>query len=158
MGERYPNQQLSLDASGIDATLLDPSQASILASLLGPSTAPEPRTASESLVDSACRRIAAIAQSLEFKIDRFADGVHRLEQYRLGAERVADRVLESGARRLEERERERARKTEEPTSGATGIRGATGRVDAIDVLRALSRVAHGTDNGNGQESTAGTRG
>lgn len=82
------------DASSIDAALLDPSQASILEAL----------RASESLPSTIAHRLQNITADLEPQIDAFADGVHRIAQYRLAAERVADRILSTAAERLAMRE------------------------------------------------------
>ncbi|GAB7350417.1 hypothetical protein MBLNU459_g1030t1 [Dothideomycetes sp. NU459] len=130
---------VSLDPSDIDTTILDPSQAEILRSLLAPSP-PEARGGDDShgqaqapsstmpdTAGDARDRIGAIAKTLEFKLDRFADSTHRLEQYRLMAERVADRVLGSGAQKLEERDRKLRERT-----GGSG--------DVMDTLRGLGRV------------------
>lgn len=73
-------------------------------------------------------RLKHITTSLEPTIDLFADGVHRIAQYRLAAERVADRILGVAAERLEKREQDI-----KEGSGTEDI--GTG-----DVLRALSGV------------------
>lgn len=77
-------------------------------------------------------RIASIAQTLEFKIDQFVDSTHRLEQYRQTAERVADRVLSTGAQKLEEKEQKLRER-----SGGKG--------DIMDTLRGLGRVLNDKD-------------
>ncbi|KAI9812533.1 MAG: hypothetical protein M1832_000383 [Thelocarpon impressellum] len=80
----------------IDRSLLDPEQAAILSSLeSAPSITTETR-----------ERLKTIAAGLEFKVDRFADGVHRLGQYQATAERIAERVLALSAQRLQRREEE----------------------------------------------------
>lgn len=146
--ERYPTASINLDPSAIDASLLDPSQSDILNTLLSNLStkseddnhtpqAPQPLTSIDT-VTAAQQRISSIAQSLEFKIDQFADSTHRMEQYRQTAERVADRILASGAQRLEERDR----KLRERSNGANG-----GNLDAIDTLRSLGRVMHGKGKG-----------
>jgi len=109
----------------IDASLLDPSQADILASLQRARAGqqkPSPSSPSQSTTESASPPASAftftfttptalhthltnLTQSLEPKVDLFADGVHKIEQYRSTAERAADRVLGTAARRLEERDR-----------------------------------------------------
>lgn len=80
----------------VDADLLDPEQAEILASLTSETSNTHSQTA---------ERIKSITSGLEFKIDRFADGVHKLEVYRETAGKVADRVLALSAQRLGERKR-----------------------------------------------------
>ena len=128
---RADQQSVNLDPATIDATVLDPAQVEILHALLAPeqtesSGAPQTRI---DIVTSTQSQLGALSDSLEFKVDLLADNVHRLEQYRQGAERIADRILAAGAERLEERDQER--------KAATG----SGQVDSIDVLRALSRAA-----------------
>ncbi|KAK8215292.1 hypothetical protein M8818_001913 [Zalaria obscura] len=113
----------SLDPSSLDASLLDPSQSEILQSLLSVSG---PHPTSSDLVSETKERLANVTESLEFKIDQFADGMHRLEQYTQVADRVADQVLAAASQKLEERDRER--------------RERSGNVDSIDVLRGLSRA------------------
>jgi len=76
----------------------------------------------------ASERLKAVQNGLEFKVDQFADGVHKLEQYQQAAGRVADKVLALSAVRLEERER---REKE-----AVGTRD----VPMQEVLRSLSRI------------------
>lgn len=76
--------------------------------------------------------MAALSLALEPSIDVFADGIHKIEQYRQTAERVADRVLGTASRRLEERER-----TARERVGAQGI-------GVGDVLRGLAGVLGGS--------------
>ena len=136
--------------SAIDANLLDdPEQAAILA-LLNPTsnnTALLPRSTKRGTPADALRpqtqhdevqqRLRSLAQNLEPSIDIFADGVHRLAQYRLTAERVADKVLADGASVLETRDR----KVKE-ASGTAGVSG-------LDALRALG-VALSRTGGSGR--------
>lgn len=127
--------RISLDPSDIDPSLLDPSQAEILRALLDPAqtesiSQPHPPPSSSTPFDTvanARERISSIAQSLEFKIDQFADSTHRLEQYRQTADRVADRVLATGAQKLEEKDQKLRER-----SGGNG--------DIVDTLRGLGRV------------------
>lgn len=72
--------------------------------------------------------LSKLSQSLEPNIDLFADGVHKIEQYRNTAERVADRVLSTAAKRLEDRDREVKER-----AGADGI-------GIGDLLRGLAGV------------------
>src|SRR5262245_39911667 len=97
--------------SQIDASLIDPSQASILSSL----QVSQPHPSEQALPSSAFTftttaalqsHLTKLSQSLEPNIDLFADGVHKIEQYRNTAERAADRVLGTAATRLEERDKE----------------------------------------------------
>lgn len=72
--------------------------------------------------------LTRLSDSLEPSIDLFADGVHKIEQYRNTAERVADRVLGTASKRLEERDREGRKQV-----GGEGI-------GVGDVLRGLAGV------------------
>ncbi|KAF9629419.1 Mtw1 kinetochore complex DSN1 [Lasiodiplodia theobromae] len=110
-------------APDIDPTLLDdPEQARILASLNSlsleslssnsaeatsteaqPTSTIRPPSISRSELVS---RLQAITASLEPQIDLFADGLHKVSQYRDTAERVATHILGSAAERIDERDRE----------------------------------------------------
>jgi kinetochore protein Mis13/DSN1 len=123
---------LDISPQSINPSLLDPSQADHLQTLLSnislnPS---DPPTQQSSTLETTKTRIGTIASTLEFKIDKLANGAHKLEQYRAGAQRLADRVLAVGAEKLEERDRG----VREKSSGGSG------QVDALDRLRGLSRV------------------
>jgi kinetochore protein Mis13/DSN1 len=122
---------LDISPQSINPSLLDPSQADHLQTLLSNiSLNPSDPPTQSSTLETTKTRIGTIASTLEFKIDKLADGAHKLEQYRAGAQRLADRVLAVGAEKLEERD--------------TGVRekssGGSGQVDALDRLRGLSRV------------------
>ncbi|KAF2997191.1 hypothetical protein E8E13_006311 [Curvularia kusanoi] len=117
----------------IDTSLLDPAQAAILSQLQLPPTITDeqspPSSAFTFTTPTALQsHLNKLSQSLEPNIDLFADGVHKIEQYRSTAERVADRVLGTAARRLEERDRETKER-----AGADGI-------GVGDVLRGLAGV------------------
>jgi kinetochore protein Mis13/DSN1 len=119
--------------SDIDTSLLDPSQAAILAALQFPldssSDAQPPSSAFTFTTPSALQtHIINLSQSLEPNIDVFADGVHKIEQYRNTAERVASKILGTAAQRLEQRDREGKEKV-----GSEGI-------GVGDVLRSLAGV------------------
>jgi len=106
--------------SAIDPALLDPEGASILASLTSnPST---------SLISSTAARAQALVSGLEFHVDQFADGIHKLEQARQTMEEVATKVLALSALRLEERER-----VETQAEGTRDL-------PIQEVLRSLSRI------------------
>ncbi|KAA8618514.1 Kinetochore protein Mis13 [Pyrenophora tritici-repentis] len=115
--------------SAIDASLLDPSQAAIL-SALQQEPQPPSSTFNFSFTSPASLQshLDSLANSLEPHIDVFADGLHKIEQYRNTAERVADRVLATAARRLEERDREAKERV-----GTVGV-------GVGDVLRGLAGV------------------
>lgn len=118
----------------IDTSLLDPSQASILAALQLPqpsesSDAQPPSSSFTFTTPSALQtRISELSSSLEPNVDIFADGVHKIEQYRNTAERVASKILGTAAQRLEQRDREGKEKV-----GSEGI-------GVGDVLRSLAGV------------------
>lgn len=113
----------------IDVSLLDPSQASIYAALTeGSSTS----------ADALSQQLATLTSKIEPAIDLFADGVHKLSQYRVAAERVADRVLSSAANGLERRNRDvQAQAAAERGVDRGGVR------DVKPVLEALAGVLNG---------------
>ncbi|KAK5628920.1 hypothetical protein RRF57_004635 [Xylaria bambusicola] len=113
-----------------DASLLDPDEAQILASLTGPSG-----TSIKSLIPTTQSRLRDIQKSLEFNIDRLADSVHKIEQRMVTAGRQADRVLSLTATRLKERE-EREK-----------TRAGTKDMPIMEVLRGLSKIL--PDGGGG---------
>lgn len=87
-----------------DPSLLDPEEAKMLSSLT------DKATSSDSLRKQTQSRLLTVQSSLEFCLDRLADGVHKLEQRVATAGREADRVLSLSAARLKERE-ERERRS-----------------------------------------------
>ncbi|KAI1308528.1 Mis12-Mtw1 protein family-domain-containing protein [Xylaria venustula] len=113
-----------------DASLLDPDEAQILATLGGPSA-----TAMKSLLPPTQSRLRDIQNSLEFKIDRLADSVHKIEQRMVTASRQADKVLGLTATRLKQRE-EREK-----------TRAGTKDMPIMEVLRGLSKIL--PDGGGG---------
>lgn len=125
---------LDISPQSINPSLLDPSQADHLQALLSSislNNPSDPSTAQPSTTLEATKsRVGTIASSLEFKIDKLADGAHKLEQYTAQAQKLADRVLSVGAEKLEERDRG----VREKSSNGSG------QVDALDRLRGLSRV------------------
>ncbi|KZM26518.1 cell division [Ascochyta rabiei] len=130
-----PSSDESAAALGdIDTSVLDPAQVAILSKLQLPSTQTEEQPTSTAFTftfttPSALQsHLSKLSQSLEPNIDIFADGVHKIEQYRNAAERVADRVLGTAAKRLEDRDREVKER-----AGADGI-------GVGDVLRGLAGV------------------
>lgn len=126
--------------SEIDSTLLDPEQAAIISALQIPHQQPTPPDTQEAgqrppsstftftSPGALQTHLNKLSQSLEPSIDLFADGVHKIEQYRNTAERVADRVLGTASKRLEERDREVKERV-----GAGGI-------GVGDILRGLAGV------------------
>ena len=116
-----------LDPASIDSSLLSPSQASILTTLLQPAAdAPTPSDPAAHLQS----RLDTASSGLRFKIDLYHDSLHRLERFVTTAGRVADDVLARGASRLEERDAQRR------------DRAAGGQPDVKerDVLRALGKA------------------
>ena len=114
--ERCPSKAMS----EIDAALLDPTQTSILTTLQS-TNKPDSDTGTSDVT----ARLQKIVLNLEPQIDLFADGIHRISQYRIAAERVADRILGATAAQLETRDRD-----------ARAVSGTAG-VGARDVLSAL---------------------
>ncbi|KAF1957769.1 hypothetical protein CC80DRAFT_469728 [Byssothecium circinans] len=121
----------------IDTSFLDPSQAAILSSLAVPPQPTDPSTSSVPSSDFSFTfttpaalqtHLDKLSQSLEPNIDLFADGLHKIEQYRNAAERAADRVLGTASKRLDERDKEGKEKV-----GSEGI-------GVGDVLRGLAGV------------------
>ncbi|KAI0812098.1 Mis12-Mtw1 protein family-domain-containing protein [Xylaria sp. FL0064] len=106
-----------------DPSLLDPEEAQILTALGGPSA-----SAIKSLIPPTQSRLQEIQKSLEFKIDRLADSVHKVEQRMVTAGRQADKVLGLTATRLKERE-EREK-----------TRAGTKDMPIMEVLRGLSKI------------------
>jgi kinetochore protein Mis13/DSN1 len=104
--------------STLDPSLLDPEGAAILASLA------DSKTHSAQIE----KRLKTIQTNIEFQVDQFADGVHKLEQTRLTVEGVANRVLCLSAMRLEERDRREKEKV------------GTRDLPIQEVLRTLSRI------------------
>lgn len=122
-------ESADLSASQIDSSLLDPEQAAILATVAS-STA-------IGLRSEISHRLKSIQSDLEFKVDHFADGVHKLEQYQNTAGRVANKIQAIGAVRLEERDRDE--------KAAAGTRD----LPMQEVLRSLSRILPESSSGRG---------
>jgi kinetochore protein Mis13/DSN1 len=111
--------------SEIDTSLLDPEQAAILATLQA-----QPQSSAFTYLSPALLgdHLSKLSSNLESHVDLLADGLHKIEQYRNTAERIADRVLGTASKRLEDRERESKEQV-----GSEGI-------GARDLLRGLSGV------------------
>jgi len=118
----------STEPSTIDVNLLDPDQAAILSVLRESNVSNAPDGQPADLIPSLEARIQNVTSSLEPQIDIFADGIHKVAQYRLAAERVADKILASSADALERRDREAKEKA------------GTADVSLGDVLGSLGRV------------------
>ncbi|KAH9212187.1 Mis12-Mtw1 protein family-domain-containing protein [Leptodontidium sp. 2 PMI_412] len=115
-----PDDAPEIDPSHIDTSFLTPEQATILAEVTSTSALEIRKQASE--------RIQSLHSDLEFKVDQFADGVHKIEQYQQTVGRVADKILALSAVRLDERDR---REKEEIGTRDLPIQ---------EVLRSLSRI------------------
>ncbi|KAL2196471.1 Mis12-Mtw1 protein family-domain-containing protein [Corynascus similis CBS 632.67] len=113
-----------------DPSLLSSSEASILSALTTTSgdTAAGSTAAFSSFRRQARSRLQNAQAALDFRVDRLADGAHKLGARVAVAGREADAVLALGAARLRERE-ERERR-------AVG----TARVSVMEVLRSLGRI------------------
>jgi len=118
----------SSDPSSIDVNLLDPDQAAILCALRTSDVAGSSDEQRADLVPALEARLQKITSTLEPQVDLFADGIHKVTQYRLAAERVADKILASSAEALERRDREAREKA------------GTADVSLGDVLGSLGRV------------------
>lgn len=125
----------------IDPSLLDPSQTAILTALQPqppdtstfsdePTTSPAPLSSTSTFTSSTSlqSRLTHLSASLEPTVDIFADGVHKISQYRLTAERVADRILSSAAERLEQRDRDARERTGTEGVGVGDVLGALGHM------------------------------
>ncbi|KAF2453618.1 Mis12-Mtw1 protein family-domain-containing protein [Lineolata rhizophorae] len=133
-----PGEDSERKITQIDASLLDdPAQVEILSSLAeslsfaqAPSLSQAPPSGTSSLIPQYVAeiqsRVRHVTSTLEPTVDIFADGIHKLSQYRLAADRVADRILGSAVQQLEERDR------------AAKERAGTEGIGTKEVLRALS--------------------
>lgn len=108
----------------IDPEMLSENDAKILQSL---------RISAQLSIDLSSR-VDKLITNLEPSIDIFADGVHKINQYRIGADQVAGQVLSVCAHKLAEREKEGRRKA----LGLDEDR-SPGR-DLSSVLRGLSKA------------------
>jgi kinetochore protein Mis13/DSN1 len=122
---KTPKSEAVSGLEDIDVSALDPSQVAIFEELR-----PEIESAAKSRaekeaqatgLESVAARMQAVNSSLEPQIDLLADGIHKIGQYRLAAERVADAVLGTTARKLEIREREAQRATATPAVGVKEV-------------------------------------
>jgi kinetochore protein Mis13/DSN1 len=118
---------VGLSPSQIDSSYLDPEQAAILATVA--------KSSALDLRSDVSDRLKSIQAGLEFKIDHFADSVHKLEQYQETADRVADKIQAIGAIRLEDRDRK-----EKETVGTRDL-------PMQEVLRSLSRILPDSTSG-----------
>jgi len=110
--------------SNIDLEALSDSDAAILKSL----------KSTPSLSADITSRVNKVTSDIGPAIDAFADGVHKINQYRIGADGIASQVLSLCAEKLADRERAGRRK-------ALGVEKdrSPGR-DLSSVLRGLSKA------------------
>ncbi|OAL27234.1 hypothetical protein AYO20_09832 [Fonsecaea nubica] len=112
-------------ADQLARTLLDEADATALDSI-APQVSPT--------TDQISRRLGDILESMGPTVDKFADGIHRIAQYRTAADGVAGRALAMCAEKLTRREKEGTKK-------ALGVRmGTSPPRDLGGVLRSLSRA------------------
>ncbi|RDI88200.1 hypothetical protein Vi05172_g2136 [Venturia inaequalis] len=147
LSTKSPPKSQPSEPAKIDPELLDPAQAAILTTLQTSSTLTPNATTSiptkssqnethptpSDLHPTLSSRINTIVDTLEPRIDLFADGIHKISQYRLAAERVADRLLSTTAEKLESRDR-----MAKEASGTAGV-------GAKDVLSALGGALSGSN-------------
>ncbi|KAH8599178.1 Mis12-Mtw1 protein family-domain-containing protein [Bisporella sp. PMI_857] len=124
----FQDASSGISPSQIDSSLLDPEQAAILAIIT--------TSSAQDLRDNASERLRDIQSSLEFNVDQFSDGVHKVEQYQETIGRVADKILALSAVRLDERDRKEKEET------------GTRDLPMQEVLRSLSRIL--PDSGRGR--------
>lgn len=110
--------------TGMDEEMLSESDANVLQSL---------RTNTQLPVELGSR-VDKLITNLEPSIDIFADGIHKINQYRLGADQVASQVLSICAHKLAEREKEGRRKALGLNEDRSPAR------DLSSVLRGLSKA------------------
>lgn len=111
-------------AEEIDTSLLSDEDAAILKLL----------NSSVDLSTLIPQRISTITSALEPAIDTFADGVHKIAQYRNAADDLASRVLAICADKISEREREGRKKALHSIDDRSPGR------DLSNVLRGLSKA------------------
>ncbi len=107
----------------MDKALLNESEGSMLTSLMSNTNTSE----------DVSQRLNSIQSALGPSIDSFADGIHKVAQYRNAADNVAGNVLAVCSRKLSEREMEGRRKALQDESRSP-------RRDLNSVLRGLSRA------------------
>lgn len=110
------------DPSILDTALLDDEEQAILATINTSSSTQLRETTKESL--------QTIRKDLEFQVDQFADGVHKLSQARTVMDKAAEKVMSLSAIRMAERET-----IEKEQLG-------TKDMPIQEVLRALSRIGN----------------
>ena len=125
----FTDDSTDISPSHINSSLLDPEQAAILATVA--------KSSALDLRNEVSDCLKSIRIGIEFKVDHFADSVHKLEQYQETAGRVADKIQAIGAVRLEERDRKEKE--------AVGTRD----LPIKEVLRSLSRILPESTSGSG---------
>ena len=90
-------------------------------------------TSHANTTDDVSQRLNSLQTALGPSIDTFADGIHKVAQYRAAADNVAGTVLSVCSRKMSERELEGRRKALQDENRSP-------RRDLNSVLRGLSRV------------------
>ncbi|KAG8169087.1 hypothetical protein KVR01_001836 [Diaporthe batatas] len=119
----YPPEDGGFEKAPLpDTTLLDAGEVTMLESLTGPSSS------FAHLKSTTRSRLQTIQSGVEYKVDRLADSVHKMDLRVVTAGRQADKVLALSSERLKERE--------EKERQAAG----TKALPTMEVLRSLSRI------------------
>lgn len=79
--------------------------------------------------EDAQSRLGTATKALEFRVDSFADGIHKLDKLRESGDTTTDRILSQAAAMLQQRD--------EAASSSAG----TEKVGIGDLLRSLSRAS-----------------
>lgn len=82
----------------------------------------------QGVIETSRTRVKAATQSLEFRIDSLADGVHKVEKLKESGDLVVEQILQQASSLLQQRD--------EAASTSAG----TGKVGIGDLLRSLSRA------------------
>lgn len=121
----YPPNTDPKEAPLPDPTLLDTDEVKMLESLTNSSSS------FAHLKSSTRARLQIIQSSVEFKVDRLADSIHKMDLRVATAGKQADKVLALSSARLKERE--------EREKEAAG----TKELPVMEVLRSLGRILPG---------------
>jgi kinetochore protein Mis13/DSN1 len=116
-------EAVTQSVANLDRSLLNEAEQGLLDSL----------TSGDQIQSDTSKRLHAIQASLGPTIDTFADGIHKIAQYRNSADNVASSILRVCATKLDEREREGRRQ-------ALDSEDRSPRRDLDSVLRGLSRA------------------
>ena len=112
------------DPADLDTSLLDDTDAALWRSL---------QTTQDTSANIS-NRLNSLQRNIGPAVDAFADGIHKLSQYRDAADNVAGRVLSMCSEKLAERDKENRRRAAEKGEETSPRR------DLNSVLRGLSKV------------------